>query len=456
MQKLKDAEKRILEIEKKGNQEDIKTYFSNLKSLSDVVKDLNKIYDYDSICNKNKEKLIEKCNKEKELNIKIIIDLSYSYYNCNMDQIYEGDSGNDLKQLLLDIQKSSFYQEYKNNTKIQIMEIIMPRENIDFRDVITKLKILQKKFFDKDLNKDIKEYIKNFENEIANKEIEEVGELLKNKEYGIVLDKMEKLLKEINIEENFQDTAENYVNILRNIIRTKIEDGNKEIPEFQIFEDFLNKNKYHLDNYQNYKENLKALMKCKNSIKQEMEVMEMREKEDISSIFNKNDGSFNKRDRNKAEDYLIEIQKFIPETDKIEFRKCKEYIYKQISNFENEEKNNFETAIKWTENRNKYKKEINNINNIGKIYSYFNYLNKKCVHFDIHTIQLISLLILSKNKISNKMKGIFCKINTGEGKSTIIQFFAAYKVLCGNKVDVVSSSPVLAERDAHKKEKKSF
>jgi len=54
------------------------------------------------------------------------------------------------------------------------------------------------------------------------------------------------------------------------------------------------------------------------------------------------------------------------------------------------------------------------------------------------------------------MKGIFCKINIGEGKSTIIQFFVAYKVLCGNKVDIVSSSIVLAKKDTDDKEKINF
>ena len=54
------------------------------------------------------------------------------------------------------------------------------------------------------------------------------------------------------------------------------------------------------------------------------------------------------------------------------------------------------------------------------------------------------------------MKGVFCKINTGEGKSTIIQFFAAYKVFCGNKVDIVSSSTVLAEKDAKDDKKNLF
>ena len=152
----------------------------------------------------------------------------------------------------------------------------------------------------------------------------------------------------------------------------------------------------------------------------------------------------------------MKFKKFIPETDLIEFRKCKEYIYKQNSNFEEEEKNNFVTTLKWMNKREKYQKEINNIDNISKIYSIFNHLNKKITHFDIHTIQLISLLILSKKKISNKMKGVFCKINTGEGKSTIIQFFAAYKVFCGNKVDIVSSSTVLAEKDAKDDKKNLF
>jgi surface antigen len=267
---------------------------------------------------------------------------------------------------------------------------------------------------------------------------------------------MEKLLKEITNEENIQNTVEFCIKILENIIGLKIENGNKEIPEIHIFENLLNTNKYYLDNYQIYKEKLNSLKKGKISIKQEKNELEMGEKEDISSIFNKNDNSFIERDRNKTEDYLNEIQKCIPEKDLIEFRKCKEYIYKQISNFEKEEKNNFVDTLKWTKNPKKYKKEINNINNIGKIYAFFNHLNKHYIGFDIHTIQLISLLILSKKKISNKMKGVFCKINTGEGKSTIIQFFAAYKVLCGNKVDIVSSSPVLAERDARDTNKKLF
>jgi len=451
MQDIENIEKRICEIEEKRKQEDIKTCYSNLESLSNIINDLNKLSN--SILKEIKEKLIERCNEEKKSNIKSIILLSYKSF---MDKIYAEDSGNDYEQLLLDIQRSSFYPEYKNDIRIQLMELRMPRENIDFRDFIRKLKKLKKKFVDKYLDKGIDEDIKNCECQIANKELEDVKELLKNKEFGIVLNKMEKLLEEITNEENFQYIAEKYIKILENIIETKIEAGNKNIPELQIFKNFLKENEYQLDNYKDYKEKLKVLKKGKIRIKKEMDLMEVKEKKDISSIFTKNDKSYIKRDRKKVKYYLKEIEKYIPKKDLSEFRKCKIYIYKQIYNFEKEEKKNFVDTLKWIKDREKYKNELNNINNIGKIYSCFNYLNKKITHYDIYTIQLISLLILSKQKISNKMKGVFCKINTGEGKSTIIQFLAAYKVLCGNKVDIVTSSLVLAQRDATEIKKKNF
>jgi preprotein translocase subunit SecA len=45
-------------------------------------------------------------------------------------------------------------------------------------------------------------------------------------------------------------------------------------------------------------------------------------------------------------------------------------------------------------------------------------------------------------------KGRLLQIKTGEGKSTIISIVAAYLALYGAKVDVVTSSEVLAIRDA--------
>lgn len=58
--------------------------------------------------------------------------------------------------------------------------------------------------------------------------------------------------------------------------------------------------------------------------------------------------------------------------------------------------------------------------------------------------QLFSLLLL----LDAKGNGRLAQIATGEGKSTIVAMLAAIKALQGQTVDVVSSSPLLAFRDA--------
>ena len=66
-------------------------------------------------------------------------------------------------------------------------------------------------------------------------------------------------------------------------------------------------------------------------------------------------------------------------------------------------------------------------------------------------IQIIAILFfLYKDRHS----GLIEEILTGEGKTTIISFLAILKVFQGKKVDILTSSIVLAERDA--KEMKPF
>ncbi|XP_008304893.1 uncharacterized protein LOC103376295 [Stegastes partitus] len=56
--------------------------------------------------------------------------------------------------------------------------------------------------------------------------------------------------------------------------------------------------------------------------------------------------------------------------------------------------------------------------------------------------QMVSWCLLALSKT-----GRLIQVGTGEGKSCIVAMFAAYRALRGEKVDIMSSSPVLAERD---------
>lgn len=57
--------------------------------------------------------------------------------------------------------------------------------------------------------------------------------------------------------------------------------------------------------------------------------------------------------------------------------------------------------------------------------------------------QMVSWCIMA---LSNT--GQLIQVGTGEGKSCVVAMFAAFRALRGDKVDVMSSSPVLAERDS--------
>ena len=68
-------------------------------------------------------------------------------------------------------------------------------------------------------------------------------------------------------------------------------------------------------------------------------------------------------------------------------------------------------------------------------------------HIKPRYIQIISLLLFI---LKERKEGIIEQIATGEGKSLIITFLSTIKAFLGNKVDILTSSPILAERDALK------
>jgi hypothetical protein len=63
---------------------------------------------------------------------------------------------------------------------------------------------------------------------------------------------------------------------------------------------------------------------------------------------------------------------------------------------------------------------------------------------DPRAVQMLSLLLM----LQTDDKGMLLQIATGEGKSTTTAMLAVYKALQGEKVDVITSSVVLAKRDA--------
>lgn len=69
--------------------------------------------------------------------------------------------------------------------------------------------------------------------------------------------------------------------------------------------------------------------------------------------------------------------------------------------------------------------------------------------FKVRDVQLLSVILLLN---PTEAKGRLSQINTGEGKTMIISMIAAYHATQGSKVDVITSSPLLAEPQAKNQE----
>ena len=73
-------------------------------------------------------------------------------------------------------------------------------------------------------------------------------------------------------------------------------------------------------------------------------------------------------------------------------------------------------------------------------------VNGKIFRYKPRETQIIAVLFFL---FKQKNSGLIQEILTGEGKTIIISFLAVIKALQGKKVDILTSSTVLAERDAN-------
>ena len=122
-------------------------------------------------------------------------------------------------------------------------------------------------------------------------------------------------------------------------------------------------------------------------------------------------------------------------------------IYKYYSDFL---KSNFNDELKdFLKNPNEEKQSILDFDE--KLISYMIIVYENIYYQTPRLIQIICLLYYLEGYVNNC--GLILEVLTGEGKTLTISFLALYLAIFGNKVDILTSSPVLAERDAKSQEK---
>ena len=94
----------------------------------------------------------------------------------------------------------------------------------------------------------------------------------------------------------------------------------------------------------------------------------------------------------------------------------------------------------------KIKSNLNEVNNYIELISIMIKVNEIIFNYRPREIQIISILLFL---FKDKNIGLIEEILTGEGKTIIISFLSVLKAFQGKKVDILTSSLVLAERDAN-------
>ena len=437
---LNIIKERIEEFKRKNTFEE-KEYFL-------ILEDLEKLY---SVNNNNSFFSLWKNNNENIKSEKIIFE-KYLVENLVKKVKYNIESKNyeESLNIINNLEKKGNFKKYININELEYYKIVCETiinskkidclfENKKYEDAIKLSKNLitisknhnQFEFYSKKLNQSKIKYIKNI--------LEQNLNYLKS-DPNFVIKNCEKILKDFQYESKLSqiiyETKELYAKALEIFIEEKI-----------------NKNEECKKQYEKYK----SLIETNNIKENKLEEFNQR----FLNFFKDDNQNNNELNNNNIDNFeynsiLIEtINNYLEKIKIINQGKINENlendIITQIYNYNEELKKEHHNIKNWLF-KNKDKIQLNEFR--GNVFAIFNIINKKIVKYDIRPIQLISLLFLTKK--DSKLGGIFLQINTGEGKSLIIQFLAAYLSLLGNKVDIVSSSVVLADRDAEDKNNIKF
>ena len=235
--------------EKKGLN-DIQTSFSNIEALNNIVNKMEAIPDYIyNEFNLSKKACIKEI-KETDINNNIQVIISESY--ISFKELQDKENNDEiLKQILFDIQKSSFYEEYKNVSKIKEMEIdlimVEAEEDKDFNKAREKLIEYDKNVFDLELKEIISDFIDKCEENIVIKEKREIQELIFQDNYEKVYEKYDKLFNDYP--NQFDDIYKEYLSLLEKMIYKKIRRNEINIIEIEKYKIFINKYKGQISDY---------------------------------------------------------------------------------------------------------------------------------------------------------------------------------------------------------------
>ena len=411
----------------------------------DIINELDACYDYRA------KNLFQKwSNKDEVLKEKEEFRLYLIYNLFNISNILSKRKKYDLSLKKLDqlekLIKPSDFELINNADKLKLhceYEINMINgqnllKNEQYKEAIKFFKNLvgittssskHNEIYTKFLIKSKMHYIKNI--------LEKNIDLLQLNNYEDVIINSEYLLKEFQYDSKIKSLIYQIKIIYAMALEKSIEEK-------------ISKNKINKDEYEKYK----SLILTENIKDNKLEEFNHK----INSFIHSDS---NEDDKKEEESKIINIQKNI-EFNIIPLEIINKYlniikninegilseslekdIISQIENYNKEILNEQNDINQWILNN---KNNFKNNDFRGNIFAIFNKINKRITGFDIRPIQLISLLILTKNK--PKLGGIFLQINTGEGKSLIIQFLAAYLAIIKNKVDIITSNTVLANRDA--------